>query len=35
MQLLYSHPRQYGAYYGVHYVDDAELTAMIEKALYT
>ncbi len=29
------HPSSHGAYYGVHYVDDAELTAMIEKARFT
>jgi peptide/nickel transport system substrate-binding protein len=29
------HPSAHGAYYGVHYVDDSELTAMIEKARFT
>jgi peptide/nickel transport system substrate-binding protein len=29
------HPSSHGAYYGVHYVEDPELTSMIEKARFT
>lgn len=29
------HPSSHGAYYGVHYVDDDKLTAMIEEARFT
>ena len=29
------HPSSHGAYYGVHYLDDSELTSMIEKARFT
>ena len=29
------HPSSHGAYYGVHYVNDDKLTAMIDKARFT